>query len=199
MLYVSVGLILFASLLVGNLVKLQIFGSEKYQSKVYDQITTTSKMRAKRGNIYDSDMNVLATENTSWRIFVSTKDIRKNEKKTGIEYKKIIASGLSSILNIPYKTLLEKLSGTSKLDVTIKNSVSEEEYQRIINFIEKHSLQSMIFSEAQSSRYYPEETLAAHVLGFTGSDNQGLYGLEYYYDKLLKGIDGYYFYAKDAN
>ena len=63
----------------------------------------------------------------------------------------------------------------------------------------KNDLERMVFTEAQSSRYYPENTLAAHVLGFTGSDNQGLYGLEYYYDSTLRGVDGYYLYAKDAN
>ncbi len=198
-LYVSVGLLLFAALLLGNLTKLEILGYDKYKSKVYDQITTTSKLRSTRGNIYDAEMNLLATEKTSYRVFVSTRDIRQNEKNIGKEYKKIIAGGLSSILDISYDTLLKKISETNRLDVTIKNAVSEEEYDEIIKFISKYSLEKMVFTEAQSSRYYPESTLAAHVLGFTGSDNQGLYGLEYYYDKTLKGIDGYYLYAKDAN
>ena len=55
-----------------------------------------------------------------------------------------------------------------------------------------------MFTEAQTSRYYPSGTLAAHVLGFVGSDGQGLYGLEYQYDDILRGKDGYYLYAKDA-
>ena len=198
-LYVSIGLLLFASLLIGNLIKLEVFSYEKYQAKVYDQITTTSKLRAKRGNIYDSDMNLLASEKTSWRVFVSTKDIRLKEKEDGIQYSKIIATGLSSILDISYAPLLEKLCNTRKLDVTVKSSVENDDYNRIIDFIKKHSLEEMVFTEAQSARYYPEGTLAAHVLGFTGSDNQGLYGLEYYYEKTLAGVDGYYLYAKDAN
>jgi cell division protein FtsI/penicillin-binding protein 2 len=57
----------------------------------------------------------------------------------------------------------------------------------------------MIFTEAQVSRYYPNESLAAHALGFVGSDLQGLYGLEYSYNDVLSGEDGYYLYAKDAN
>ena len=198
-LYVSVGLLLFAALLVGNLIKLEAFESKKYQSKVYDQITTTSKLRARRGNIYDSEMNLLATDQTCYRVFVSTKDIRLKERERGIIYSRLIATGLSSILDLSYAPLLEKLCNTHQLDVTVKNSINEDEYERVMNFITKHSLEDMVFTEAQSSRYYPESTLAAHVLGFTGSDNQGLYGLEYYYEKELAGTDGYYLYAKDAN
>ena len=59
-------------------------------------------------------------------------------------------------------------------------------------------MENLILTEAQHSRYYPNATLAAHVLGFTGSDNQGLYGLEYSYNSILAGKDGYYTYAKDA-
>lgn len=198
-LYVSIGFLLFLSLLITNLLKLELIGYEKYQNKVYDQITTTSKLRAERGNIYDSNMSLLATTKTCWRIFVSTRDIKLYEKESDVEYSKLIASGLSSILDISYDKLLQKIKGTSQLDVTIKSSADEKEYNRVIDFINKNSLEKMIFTEAQSTRYYPERTLAAHVLGFTGSDNQGLYGLEYYYDKTLKGVDGYYLYAKDAN
>ena len=67
-----------------------------------------------------------------------------------------------------------------------------------IDFIKANKLERLVFTEAGSSRYYPMGTLAAHTLGFTGSDNQGLYGLEYYYDDILSGEDGYYVYAKDA-
>ena len=148
--YISVGMLLFAALLIGNLVKLEIFGYEKYKDKVYSQITTTSKLCAKRGNIYDSDMNILATERTSYRIFVSTRDIRLAVKETGKNFPKIIASGLSAILDISYDSLLKKIQSTSNLDVTIKNSASEGEYDLILAFINKLSLEKMIFTEAQS-------------------------------------------------
>ena len=56
----------------------------------------------------------------------------------------------------------------------------------------------MIYLEAQDTRYYPSDTLAAHIIGFTNSDGEGLYGLEYQYDKYLKGVDGYYITARDS-
>ena len=83
--------------------------------------------------------------------------------------------------------------------MTIEKNADEKEYKSVLEFIKKHSLEDLVFTEAQSKRYYPEGTFLAHVIGFCGSDNQGLYGLEYYYDSTLKGEDGYYLYAKDAN
>lgn len=195
----SVAFLLFTVYLIYNLIKLQVFGYDYYKEKVYDQITTTSSLRANRGNIYDSSMSLLATTNTTWRIFISTKDIKLAEKESGYDYSELIASGLSYILNIHKETLKEKIIGTNVLDVTIEKSATEKEYTDILNFIKKNSLERLVFTEAQSSRYYPNGTLLAHVLGFCGSDNQGLYGLEYYYDSALKGKDGYYLYAKDAN
>jgi stage V sporulation protein D (sporulation-specific penicillin-binding protein) len=56
----------------------------------------------------------------------------------------------------------------------------------------------MIYLEAQDTRHYPSDTLGAHVIGFTNTDGEGLYGLEYQYDKYLKGVDGYYITARDS-
>lgn len=196
---ISVAFLLFTAYLLTNLIKLQVLGYDYYKDKVYDQITTTSPLKAQRGNIYDTNMTLLATTNTVWRVFISTRDIKTAEKETGKKYSTLIAVGLANILNLDEATLLNKIQKTNVLDVTIKKSVSKEEYEEVLKFIRKNSLERLVFTEAQSSRYYPEETLAAHVLGFTGSDNQGLYGLEYYYNDILSGVDGYYLYAKDAN
>jgi stage V sporulation protein D (sporulation-specific penicillin-binding protein) len=196
---ISIGFLLFLSLLISNLFKLQITGYDYYTNKVYDQITTTSPLRATRGSIYDTNMNLLATTNTEWRIFISTRDIKKAEKESGTKYSVTIAEGLAAILELNPVSLLEKIQKTNQLDVTIKKSTDESEYREVLDFINKKRLHNLVFCEAQSSRFYPEGTLCAHVLGFTGSDNQGLYGLEYYYDNDLKGKDGYYLYAKDAN
>lgn len=198
-LIISVAFITFSFYLLFNLIKLQVIGYDYYKSKVYDQITTTSTLKARRGNIYDSEMNLLATTKTVWRIFISTREIKAKEKEDSKNYTDLIASELSEILNLDKESLKSKISSTNQLDVTIKKNASEIEYEKTIKFIQKNSLENLVFTEAQSSRYYPEGSFLAHVLGFTGSDNQGLYGLEYYYDSTLKGKDGSYLYAKDAN
>ena len=190
--------LVFASFLLINIFKLDYFMYAYYKERSFDQITTTSKLKAERGNIYDSNMNILATTKTVWRVFVSPKEISKREKADGKLYSQIISKGLSEILNTSYDTIYNKLQNSRVLDVTIEKAATEDEYNRILSFINQNSLDDLIFTEAQVSRYYPEETLAAHVLGFTGSDNQGLYGLEYYYNSILSGVDGYYLYAKDA-
>ncbi len=198
---VAIGLIMtiFALYLAVNLFRLQIGKYNYYREKVFDQITTTSTLKAKRGSIYDRDMNLLATHAITWRVFLSTKQIKAAIKESGFAYDEIIAKGLSSLLSVEQAALLDKIRNTSVLDVTVKKSVSETEYRAVISWIEKESLSDLVFTEAQYSREYPEGTMAAHVLGFVGSDSQGLYGLEYQYDDLLRGEDGHYLYAKDAS
>jgi len=199
MLCVSVGLITFVAFLLINLFRLQIVNYGYYKDKVYDQITTTFPLSANRGNIYDRNMNLLATTNTVWRIFVSSRDIKTAEKELKKPYAQIISTGLAEILDISSDTLYQKIITTNQLDVTVKKGVNEADYKKVLIFINENGLERLIFCEAQSSRYYPQGTLLAHVLGFCGSDNQGLYGLEYYYEKTLRGKDGYYLYSKDAN
>lgn len=195
---ILLSLALITCLLLLNVFRLDFFLYDYYRAKAFDQITTTSALRAERGQIYDANMNLLATTKTTWRIFVSTKEIKKASKKAGVDYAELIARGTSEIFSSDKETIYKKITNTSQLDVTIEKSASEDEYNATVKYALENGLENLIQSEAQSSRYYPEGTLAAHVLGFTGSDNQGLYGLEYSYNSLLSGKDGYYTYAKDA-
>ena len=199
MLITAVAFGLFLTYLIYNLFDLQLVNYSYYQNKVYDQITTSSAMKAQRGNIYDANMNLLATDKTVWRIFVSSREIRKCQKEENRDLSSIISDGLSEILLLDRDTVYKKISNSNVLDITVKKTANEDEYKKTLDFIKKNSLESMVFTEAQTTRYYPEQTLAAHVLGFVGSDMQGLYGLEYSYDSVLSGTDGYYLYAKDAN
>lgn len=195
---VIVVFILLSSYLVFAIFKLDYILYDKYRQKALDQITTTSTLKARRGIIYDCEMNPIATDEVVYRVFVSTRDIAARSLADGASYANLIADGLADILALNRDSLYEKLTKTKVLDVTIKREATEEEFERLLNFTRKNRLEALVFTEAQSSRIYPGGTFAAHLIGFVGSDEQGLYGLEYQYNDTLSGKDGYYLYAKDA-
>ncbi|MFA5561089.1 MAG: penicillin-binding transpeptidase domain-containing protein [Eubacteriales bacterium] len=189
---------LFGAYLLTVILRMQVLQYDYYQQKVIDQITTSSVMGAKRGNVYDSHMNLLASNQTVWRIFISPVDIAEASDDDHVDYGAIIAEGLSEILGLSYDTIYQKTKQKKTIDVTILKEADEAQYKAVLAFLTEGRLSDMVHTEASNTRYYPYGSLAAHVLGFTGSDNQGLYGLELFYDDILAGTDGYYLYAKDA-
>lgn len=192
----------FAILLL-RILMIQTVNFDKYQSKVLDQITTESAVPANRGKIYDRNGNVLATNITTYRVFVSPSGIKSAqddlEEGDTTDYAKLVSTGLSEILGVSYDEVHKQVTEYTKyLDRTIKRKVDEDTADAVREYIDEHDLQTMIYLEAQSTRYYPGGTLGAHMIGFTSSDGEGLYGLEYQYDEYLKGVDGYYIKARDS-
>ncbi len=191
-------LVLLTIYLLFTLFRLQIVGYETYQRKVIEQITVGSSLAAERGTIYDSHGNVLATNQTVWRIYISPVDIKKASKRKSKPYDDIVAKGLSEILAVDYEDIYEKAQKSAYLDQTVKRNVNEETAKKVLLFAKENGLSSMIHAEAGTTRYYPYGTLAAHTIGFTGSDNNGLFGLEAYYNDVLQGEDGKYMSAVDS-
>lgn len=192
-------LTLSLSLLLFYILSLQLFSYDYYRNKVWNQITTTSGLRAERGTIYDASGNVLAESRTAWRIFVSPVDVWEAGKNNGVDYAALIASTLSPVLGVPYDTIYKRASNRRVIDETLLKKADEDTYRATLSVIDKNGLGDMVHTEAYATRYYPGGSFLCHVLGFTGSDSQGLFGLEYQYNDLLTGEDGYYLYAKDAN
>lgn len=196
---------LFAILLI-RVLAIQTVDFDRYQSDVIDQWTTESVINAKRGNIYDSNGALLATNITTYRIFISPRGIAKFDSDNGLApgtTAQNIARGLSSILaekyEITYEYVMKQTEYTSKLDRTIARNVDEETTNKIRVFVNLNGYNDQIYTEATSMRYYPQETLAAHVIGFTGSDGVGLYGIELEYNKELSGTSGKYITARDSH
>lgn len=193
---------LFSALLV-RILLLQTVQYRKYEQKVIDQLTTESEVRARRGNIYDANGTLLASNVTSYRIFLAPHRIayaqseaNRNGEKT--DYSKMISEELSAILGVSREHLEEEISKTKYLDRTIARNVTEEVADRIRALIDANGLQSMVGVEAVDTRYYPYAELASQTIGFTGSDGKGLYGLEYFYNDQLSGQNGRYVTARDA-
>ena len=184
--------------LLGILLRMQVFAYHEYQDKVIEQITVGSALKAERGTIYDRNGNVLATNVTTYRIYISPVDIRAYERKNGSGAAAQIAKGLSAILGKDEETIYQKAQRFYRLDETIAKDVDKETADRVLRFAAERGYDSMIHTEATVKRYYPYQSLAAQTIGFTGGDGQGLFGLELFYDQYLKGTDGKYVTAKDA-
>lgn len=194
--------LLFGVLLV-RILLFQTVGYQRYQQKVIEQMTTETRVNASRGNIYDANGVVLATNISTYRVFISPSSIaaaqvEQNKTGDGVQLDVLLAENLSSILDVSYEFVLKQTTYTKYLDRTLKKEVSEETADRVRAFIDEYGLQRMVYLETTHTRYYPYQSLASHVLGFTGSDGTGLYGLEYYYNELLSGTDGRYVTARDA-
>lgn len=208
--------LVFASifgLLVLRVLAIQVGDYARYQQKVIDQMTRESKINAERGDIYDTNMEVLATNITVWRVFISPRDIAAAEDErleakaaggekaaavSAIPQAELIAQGLAAILDVTEEKVLELAADTKMLDKTVARNVEEEQAEQIRAFIDEYSLETQIYLEAGTKRAYNYDNLAAHVLGFTGTDGNGLFGLEKKYDEELSGEPGHYIVARDA-
>ncbi len=179
------------SVLIGRLFILQVIKHDEYKQKAEDNIQSKTPLKADRGIIYDRNMVELATNVTSWRVFISPRDIKDDATA------ELIARGLSDILDVSYETVISGAKNNATRDRTVKKKANAEEKDKVIAFAIENGLTSLIHTEADTSRYYPFGSLAAHVIGFMGTDN-GLNGIESYYDSYLTGTDGYYITSKNA-
>lgn len=191
--------LLLLSYLLTSIMCMQLFSYDYYQNKVLGQITTTSSLRASRGNIYDRSGNLLAENKTLWRVFLTPVDIRESSEAEGVDYADKIARLLAPVLGLSYDTIYQKASNSRVNDSTLAKGIESDNHIKITDIIKQNSLGDMVHTEAYEARYYPGGDFLCHTLGFTGSDGQGLFGLEYQYNDVLSGTDGSYIYAKDAN
>ena len=181
----------------------QTFQFDEFQQKVIDQITQETSVKADRGNIYDTNGIVLATNVTTYRLFIDPAAISRQSAEDGINYADMIAKGVAAIetIGVSYeKVIFEAENYVNKRDRTLARNISEVEADAVREFMIAMNIDdlALLHLEATSMRYYPYEELACHVLGFTGGDGEGLYGLEYQYDSVLSGTDGKYIGAKDS-
>ena len=198
----SAGVLILFAALAGRILTIQTVSFERYQKKVIEQMTTESPASAGRGEIYDINGNLLATNITTYRVFLSPSAIssaqRALDKKTTDSISVKIATSLSEILGMDYETVYQKTQKSRRLDETVKRGVDEETAAKIRTLILEAELENLVCLEATSERYYPYGSLASHVIGFTGADGTGLYGLEYQYNDEIGGKDGYYITARDS-
>lgn len=174
-------------LLTVRLFWIQFIDGARYKKLAAQQQTRDSIITARRGTIYDRNMKILAQSATAERITINPQQI----EKTGNGDK--VVKALVEIIGVDEESLREKLARTDRQSVIVAKQVEKS----VADELRKEKITGIYFEE-DSKRYYPYGSLAAQVIGFTGSDNQGLEGLENVLNEQLKGVDGRIVAAKDV-
>ena len=198
---VMTALILALSIVSGvSLVNIMIIKGEEYQNDASEQQLYDSLVTAPRGDIYDRNMQILARSSPAWTVYITPNGIKKLKEDEAETVKKKIAEGLSEILELDYETVYGYTEKKSYY-VIVKKKIEKEVADKVRQFLldnEDLELTQYIGLDETTKRYYPNGNLASVVLGFVGSDDQGLAGIESYYDNDLTGIAGRVVAAKNA-
>ena len=183
--------ILLLALLVVRIGFIQFVQGEELQSMAYMQQTLDRNINPKRGTIYDATgKTILAVSSTVETITVTPTTIKKEDREK-------IATALSNIFSLDYEKVLKKVSKRSSIETIIKK-VDKEKADELRVWMQNNNITTGINIDEDTKRYYPFNNLASQIIGFCGSDNQGLDGIEALYDKTLKGSTGKITKLRDA-
>jgi len=190
-LMVVCGIVAFI-VLAAQLFNLQILQHDKYESLAVEQQVRDTTVTAPRGTIYDTNMKILAMSASVDTIFISPAEIVMYD-----EDPQFIARGLAEILGVDYEWILQKTYNTDSWYQTVAVKVERELSDAVREFKNEYDLKGVKI-ESDTKRYYPYGSLAAHVIGYVGTDNYGLSGIEARYDEYLEGVSGRVVRAKNA-
>lgn len=178
------GVLIFVPL-AAKLYDIQIVNHDFYEEKAISQQTRDAPVSPARGTIYDRNGNVLAISATAHTLIISPKDVKENEFDIDL-----IADGLSELTGVARDTVAKRLERTGSQYEIIKSKMEPDMTEAVREFIIKNKLSGGVYLTPDSKRYYPYASLAAHVVGFVGSENTGRYGLEALYETDLAGKAG---------
>ena len=176
--FFTVSIILF-----GRLMFLQFIKGKELLNAAESQQNSSRNIGSRRGTIYDSTgKNVLAVSSTVYTVTVNPMKIDSNKKEE-------LAKKLSEIFELDYEKTIKRLNKNSG-EENIAKRQEKEKTDKLRVWMEENNLYDGINIDEDTKRFYPYSTLASHVIGFCGSDNQGLDGIEAKYDDVLKGKSG---------
>lgn len=170
-----------------SLFRWQIVRGEEMSIAALDQSLRSTTLSAMRGAIYDATGKVLAQSASVWTVVLEPAYFADYDDPEGARQK--VASGLAAILDMDEEEVYEKTQGSSYF-VYLKRRVETSVRDEINEFLEAEGISSGVRLIEDYKRYYPYGTVASTVLGFTGTDGQGLEGLELQYDTQLRGTAG---------
>ena len=169
--------------LIVRLGYIQLIQGKELAKLAYEQQTLDRKINPKRGTIYDATgKNILAVSSTVETVTVNPGNISAENKEK-------VAKALSDIFELDYETVLKKVKKRSSIETIVKK-VEKEKTDELREWIQKNNITSGINIDEDTKRYYPYNNFASQIIGFCGSDNQGLDGIEAKYEEELKGEQG---------
>jgi len=171
-------------LLLARLYQLQIVEHGYYEQLAVEQQLREAPTAAARGIIYDTKMNALAVSASVDNVYLSPAEIEMYG-----EDKELIARELAAILELDEAEILEKASRTGSWYVTVARKVERGKADEVRQLKNRYGLRGVRL-ETDTKRYYPNSALACHLIGFVGTDNYGLEGIEARYDSFLSGSSG---------
>lgn len=182
--------VLLVLALIARLFYLQFVKGDYFKELAYKQITSSTIISAKRGTIYDQTGKTLAVSVQVDTISINPSliSVKNDSEKTNI-LKEKVARALSDILELDYEETLVKVTSVNSVEVIAKK-VETDKVEKLQNWMKENNVYSGINIDEDTKRYYPYSTLASNLLGFCGSDNNGLAGIEYYWDSTLTGTPG---------
>ncbi len=166
-------------------------GAELSQAAL-EQQTRDKTINSKRGSILDRNGNVLAASISVETVTASPVDVKKNDKSL-----EEISHGLANILGMEYEDVYDKINRDTSY-VIIKRKIDKSVGDKVRKYLNDNDISGFTLV-TDTKRYYPYDNLASHIIGFAGTDNQGLAGIELEYDSYLKGASGRLITASDAS
>lgn len=192
-LIMAVVIIFLMTTTVARVFYLTIVRGEELSEKAETQQLKDTEITAMRGTIYDSNGNVLAQSASVWNVFIDPLNIKDKQRD-------LIVDEFANLFGYDAdekKEFYERTTHQNHYEL-VEKKVENNIKEKLSKFVSENKLGACIGTEQTTKRYYPYGTLASSVIGFTGSDDQGLSGIESYYDEQLTGTNGRIITAKDA-
>lgn len=179
------------ALLIVRIGFIQLVQGEELKTMAYKQQSIDRVINPKRGTIYDATgKNILAVSATVETVTINPLNIKEEDKEKTAKF-------LSDLFGLDYEKILKKVKKRSSIE-TIAKKIDKEKTDELRIWMKNNNITSGINIDEDTKRYYPNNELASHFIGFCGSDNQGLDGIEAKYEEILKGEKGRIIKVTDA-
>ena len=189
--------LLFAFLII-RIAWIQFINGGRLKELAYSQQAINQIISPERGNIYDSTGKALAISEQVDTITINPTKIKGNTDEETKKLKEKVAKAFSEIFELDYNEVLEKVNSTSSVETIIKK-VEQDKVNELESWMKENKVSVGINIDEDTKRYYPYSTLASHLIGFCGTDNDGRTGIEYKWNSVLSGTSGKIVSSKDSS